>query len=84
MVWLLIIELCSAGPRGGSGQMAPFLAFAQELRFDDLYQSHSYTRRAMAAGLSNPNPVVYQPSASSGEQCDPLVTEIFGKSLNFL
>ena len=38
----------------------------------------------MAAGLSNPNPVVYQPSASLGEQCDPLITEIFGKNTEFL
>ena len=55
-----------------------------------IYASTTFTNpisfsheRDMAAGLSNPNPVVYQPSASSGEQCDPLVTEIFGKSRNF-
>ena len=34
----------------------------------------------MAAGLSNPNPVVHLPSTTSGEEYDPLIIEIFGES----
>ena len=69
------------GPRGGCGQnYCILLIYASTTFTNPISFTHE---RAMAAGLSNPNPVVYQPSASSGEQCDPLVTEIFGKSRNF-